>query len=169
VSLPSPNLRAVTYSVNLALTSDVTDAVANAALVPKGTSKVLNRKTGIEALSSASHLRYEAENKAPQRAKSEVIMTSLLKSSSAKSALWSEVKGSSLGADSGAYAASAPTDTTRVLSREVRTKALRSANRLCGNVKNEASSCASLPKPSDAKSALENRAMSKQVISESPE
>ena len=94
VSLPSaPNLRGVTHSVNFALTSEVTNGVANAALVPKGTSKILSRKTGIEALSSANHLHYKAENKAPQ-------MTSLSKSSTAKSALWSKVKRSSLGADS---------------------------------------------------------------------
>ena len=77
VSLPSPNLRAVTHSVNFALTSEVTDGVANAALVPKGISRVLSRNTRAEVLSSASHLRYEAENKAPQHGKSEVIMTSL--------------------------------------------------------------------------------------------
>jgi len=44
VSLPSPNLRTVTHSVNFALTGEVTDGVASAAPVPKGTSKVLNRK-----------------------------------------------------------------------------------------------------------------------------
>jgi len=118
VSLPLLNLRAVTQSVNFALTSEVTDGVTNATLVPKGTSKVLSCNTRTEELSSARHLRYEAENKAPQRAKSKVIMTSLSKSSSTKSALRSEVKGSSLGADSGAYAASTPKGATRVLSRE---------------------------------------------------
>jgi len=169
VSLPLPNLRAVTHSVNFALTSEVTDGVANTVLVPKSTSKVLSRNTGTEVLSSASHLRYEAENKAPQRAKSEVIMTLLSKSSSARSALRSEVNGLSLGADSGAYAASAPKGATRVLSREARTKALCSTNRLCGNAKNEASSRASLPKPLGAMSAPANRAISKKVISKSPE
>jgi len=78
VSLPSHNLGAVTPPVNLALAGDVTNGIAN------GTSKVLSRKAGTEALSSASHLRYKAKNKAPQRAKSEVTMTSLPKSPSAK-------------------------------------------------------------------------------------
>ena len=91
-SLPSPNLGAVTPGVNLALTGEVTDGVANTAPVPKGTSKVLSCKAGTEALTSASHLRYKAENKAPQCAKSEVIMTSLSKYSSTKSALRSELR-----------------------------------------------------------------------------
>ena len=86
VSLSSPNLRAVTHSVNFALTGEVTDGAANAAPVPKGTSKVLSRKTGTEALSSASHLHYKAENNAPQCAKSEVAM-SLPKSSNVNFAL----------------------------------------------------------------------------------
>ena len=73
MSLPSTDLGAVTPSINVALTGEVTNGVANAALVPKGTSKVLNRKAGTEALSSASHLRYKVENNAPQRAKCEVI------------------------------------------------------------------------------------------------
>ena len=81
------------------------DGVANTAPVPQGTNKVFSRKAGTEALSSAGHLRYKAKNKAPQRAKSEVTVTSLSKSSSVKSALPSEVNGSSLSADSGAYAA----------------------------------------------------------------
>ena len=88
-------------------------------------------------------------------------MTSLSKSNSIKSAHQSEVKGSSLGADSGAYAASAPKSSTRVLSREARTKVLCNANL----VKNEASSRASLPKPSGAKYAPANRAISEKVIS----
>jgi len=162
VSLPSHNPGEGTPCANLVLTSEVTDGIANAA-------PVLSRKTRTEALSSASHLRYKAENKAPLRAKSEVIMTSLSKSSSAKSALRSEVKGSSLDADSGAYAASAPKGATRVLSREAGTKALCSANYLCGNAKDEASSRASLPRTSSAKSAPANRDLSKKVISKSPE
>jgi len=85
-----------------------------------------------------------------------------------KSACQSEVKGSSLGDDSGAYTASAAKGATRVLIREARTKALCSANRLSGNTKNEASSRASLPRPSDTKSAP-HKAMSKKVISKSPE
>ena len=40
VSLPSPNLGAVTPTVNLVLTGEVTGGVANAVPVPKGTSKV---------------------------------------------------------------------------------------------------------------------------------
>ena len=88
-------------------------------------------------------------------------MTSLSKSSSVKSAPRSEVKGSSLGADSGAYAASTPKGATSVLSREARTKVLCNANL----VKNTASSRASLPKPSGAKYAPANRAISEKVIS----
>jgi len=80
VTLSSPNLKAVTPCANLVLMSKVTDDVANTALVPQGTNKVFNHKAGTKALSSASHLRFKAENKAPQRA-------SLSKSSSAKSAL----------------------------------------------------------------------------------
>ena len=74
----------MTPSVNLALTGEVTDGVANTASVPKGTSKVLSHKVGTEVLTSASHLRYKAENKTPQRAKSEVTITLLPKFSSAK-------------------------------------------------------------------------------------
>jgi len=48
VSLPSPNPRIVTH------TGDVTDGVANLAPVPKGTSKVLSRKTGTEVLTFAT-------------------------------------------------------------------------------------------------------------------
>ena len=84
MSLPSPDLGAVTPSVNLASTGKVTNGVANATLVPKSTSKVLSRKAETKALSSANHLNYKAENNAPQRAKSEVAMTSLPKSSSVK-------------------------------------------------------------------------------------
>ena len=84
VTLPSPNLGAVTPCVNLVLTSEVTEGVANTAPVRKGTNKVLSRTAGTEALTSASHLRYKAKNKAPHRAKSEVTVTSLSKYSSAK-------------------------------------------------------------------------------------
>ena len=84
VSLPLPDLGAVTPSINLASIGEVTNGVANATLVPKSTSKVLSRKAETEALSSASHLHYKVENNAPQRAKSEVAMTSLPKSSSVK-------------------------------------------------------------------------------------
>ena len=58
--------------------------MANTMPVLKGTNKVLSRKAGTEALNSASYVHYKAKNKAPQRAKSEVTMTSLPKSSSAK-------------------------------------------------------------------------------------
>ena len=44
----------------------------------------VSHMAGTEALSSASHLRYKVKNKAPQRAKSEVTMTSLPKSPCAK-------------------------------------------------------------------------------------
>ena len=151
VSLPSPNLRAVTPCANLVLTHEVTDGLVNTAPVPQGTSEVLSRKTGTEVLSSASHLRYEGANRAPQHAL-------LSKSSNNKSVLHSGVRGSSLGVDSGAYAASAPKGAPRILSREAGTKALCSADRLYGNAKNEALSCASLPKPAGAKSAPANTA-----------
>ena len=65
VSLPSPNLGAVTPCANLVLTSEVTDGFANTAPVPQGTSEILSRKTGTEALNSASHLDYKGANKAP--------------------------------------------------------------------------------------------------------
>ena len=74
-------------------------------------------------------------DKAPQCA-------SLPSSSSTKLALRSGAKGSSLSIDSGAYAASAPKDIPKVLSREARAKALFSANYLCGDEKNRVSSYA---------------------------
>ena len=125
-TLPSPNSGAVTPCANLILTSEVTDGLANTASIPQGTSEVLSRKTGTKALSSASHLRYKGANKAPQRAL-------LSKSANAKSVLQSGARGSSLGADSGTYAASAPNGATRVLSREVRTKILCNADCLYDN------------------------------------
>ena len=85
--------------------------------------------------SRANHLRSNIADKAPQRA-------SLPSSSSTKLALRSGAKGSSLSVDSGAYGASAPKDIPNVLSREVRAKALFSANYLCGDKKNRASSYA---------------------------
>ena len=78
-------------------------------------------------------------NKVPQHA-------SLPDSSSVKFTLRSGDKGLSLGADSGAYAASAPKDAPNVLSREARAKELSSANHLCGDEKNKASSCVLLLK-----------------------
>jgi len=102
-----------------------------------------------------------ATHKAPQRA-------SLPDSLSVKFALRSGAKGSSLGADSDAYAASASKGAPKVLSREARAKALSSANRLCGDEKNETSSCVSLPKLADAKSTP-HRVMSKKMVSKLPE
>ena len=134
-TLPSPNLGAVTLCVNLVLPSEVSDGMANSAPVSQSASEVLSTKAGPAALSSAKHLRNKAANKAPQCA-------SLSKSLSVKSALRSEAKGSSLGADSSAYVASAPKGTTKVLSREVRTKALSNANHFCGDEKNRTSSYA---------------------------
>ena len=82
-----------------------------------------------------NHLRSNIAHKAPQRA-------SLPSSSSAMLALRCRAKGSSLSVDSGAYAASAPKDIPKVLSREVRAKALFSANYLRGDKKNRAPSYA---------------------------
>jgi len=124
------------------------DGMMNTAPVPQGTRRIPSRQAETEAPSSANHLRNKVANKGPRRA-------SRPESLSVKSPLRSGAKGSSLGADSGAYAASAPKGATKVLSREARTKALSSANHLCGD--------ASLPKPADAKSAP-HKAMSKKVI-----
>ena len=135
--------------------------MADTAPVLQGTRRVPSRQTGTKAPSSANHLRNKVANKAPQR-------VSLPDSSSVKFALRSGAKGSSLGVDSGAYAASAPKGAPKVLSREVRAKALSSANHLCGDEKNEASSCVSLPKLADAKSTP-YRVMSKKVVSKLPE
>jgi len=107
--------------------------------VPQGTRGVLSRQAGAKAPSSANHLCSKVANKAPQRA-------SLPNSSSVKFALRGGAKGLSLGADSGAYAASAPMGALEVLSREVRTKALSSANHLCGDERNNASTCVSFSK-----------------------
>jgi len=149
-TLPSPNLGAVTPRANLVLTSEATDGLASTALVPQGMRGVPSRQVGTKAPSSANHLRNKVANKAPQCA-------SLPSSSSVKFALCSRAKGSSLGADSDAYAASAPKGTPKVFSREARTKALSSANHLYGDQKNEASSCVSLSKLA-----------SKQVVSKLP-
>ena len=86
--------------------------------------------------------------------------------SSIKFALCSGAEGSSLGADSGAYAASAPKGAPKVPNREARTRALSSANHLCGDEKNEASSYVSFPKL--AKSTP-HTVMSRKVVSELPE
>jgi len=103
--------------------------------VPKGVSKAFSHEFRAKALSKANHLRSNIADKAPQR-------TSLPSSSSAKLALYSGAKGLSLSVDSGAYAASAPKDIPKVLSREARAEALFSANPLCGDKKNMMSSYA---------------------------
>ena len=105
------------------------DSGAYAASAPKGIFKAFSRKFRAKALSKANHLRSNIADKAPQRA-------SLLSSSSAKLALCSGAKGSSLSVDSGAYVASAPKDIPKFLSREVGAEALFSANYLCGDKKN---------------------------------
>ena len=92
------------------------DSGAYAASAPKGIFKAFGRKLRAKALSRANHLCSKEANKAPHRA-------SLPSSSSTKLALRSGAKGSSLGVDSGAYAASAPKDAPKVLSREARAKA----------------------------------------------
>jgi len=84
ISLSSPDSGAVTPGANLTPTSEVTDGVANIAPVPKGTNRDLSREAETKTLCSAIYLHCKAKNKAPQRAKSEVTITSLPKSSSAK-------------------------------------------------------------------------------------
>jgi len=84
ISLSSPSSGAETPSANITPTSEVTDGVANIVPVPKGTNRVHSREAGTEALCSACYLRGKAKSKAPQHAKSEVTITSLPKSSSAK-------------------------------------------------------------------------------------
>ena len=109
------------------------DSGAYAASAPKGVFKAFSREFRAKALSKANHFRNNITKKAPQRA--------LLPSpSSAKLKLCSGAKGSSLSVDSGAYASSAPKDIPKVLSREVRAKALFSANYLRGDKKNRTSS-----------------------------
>ena len=125
--------------------------MVNTAPVPQGTRGIPSRQAETEALSSANHLLHKAANNVPQRA-------SLSKFFNVKSALRSEAKGSSLGADSGAYAASAPKGAPKVLNRKARVKALSNANHLCGDKRNEASSYVSLPKLA-----------SKKVLSKLPE
>jgi len=86
--LSSPNSRALVPDTNFAPMGGVkevslnTDGVANAALISKGTNNIPSCEA--EALYSAKYLRRKAESKAPLRAKSEVTMTSLPKSSDAK-------------------------------------------------------------------------------------
>jgi len=95
----SPNSGAVTPRASLTLTSEVTDGVANTSPVPQGTREVPSRQAKAKAPSSANHLRNKVADKAPQR-------VSLPNSSSEKFTLCSGTKGSSLGADNGAYATS---------------------------------------------------------------
>ena len=116
------------------------DSVAYAVSAPKGVSKTFSYEFRAKALSKANRLRSSIANKAPQRAP----LSSL---SSAELALCSGAKGLSLNVDSIAYAASAPKDIPKVLSREVRAKALFSANYLCGDEKNRASFYAQLTEP----------------------
>ena len=93
------------------------DSGAYAASASKGISKAFSRKLRTKALSKANHLCSNIADKAPQRA-------SLPSSSSAKLALRSRAKGSSLSVDSGAYAASAPMGAPKVLSCDATAKAL---------------------------------------------
>jgi len=143
-TLPSPNPGAAIPRANFILMSEATDGLASTAPVPQGTRGVPSRQAGTKVPSSANHLRSKVANKAPHRA-------SLSGSSSVKFALHSGAKGLSLSADSGAYAASAPKGAPKVLSREAKAKALFSTNHLCDDVKNNASSCVSLPKLSSKK------------------
>ena len=64
----------------------------------------------------------------------------------------------SLSVDSGAYAASAPKDIPKVLSREVRGKTLSSANHLRNKEADKAPQCAPLPSSSSTKLALRSGA-----------
>ena len=131
-TLPSPNTGAVTPRANLAPTSEVADDIASTAPVPQSTREVPVRQARTKAPSSANRHHSKVANKALQHA-------SLPYSSSLKFALRSGAKGSSLGADSGAYVASAPKGAPKVLSREARAKALSSANHLCSDERNELS------------------------------
>ena len=102
------------------------DSGAYAASAPKGVSKAFSRKFRAKALPKANHLRNNITDEAPQRA-------SLPSSSSAKLALCSRAKGSSLSVDSGAYAASTPKDIPKVLSlygdKKSRTSSYAQSNR----------------------------------------
>jgi len=115
--------------------SEATDGVANTAPVPQDTRGVPSRKARTKAPSGANLLRSKVADKAPQHA-------SPPSSSSTKLALRSGVKGLSPSVDSGAYAASTSKSIPKVLSREVRAKALSSTNHLCSHEKNKASSYA---------------------------
>ena len=88
--LSSPNPRALVPSANFAPMSGVKkaslciDSIANAALVPKGTNKVLSREAGTEALCSAKYLRSKARSRSPLHVKGEVTISLLPKSSGTK-------------------------------------------------------------------------------------
>ena len=116
-TMPSPNSGAVTPRINIVLPSEVADDRANTMPAPQGTRGVPGRQARTRAPSGASLLCSKIAHKAPQRA-------SLPNSSSTKLALRSGVKRLSLSVNSGAYAASAPKDIPKVLSREARAKAL---------------------------------------------
>ena len=118
---------------------------------PRALPKLLGREFTAKALSKANHLRSNIAYKAPQRA-------SLPSLSSAKLALRSRAKGLSLSVDSGAYAASTPKDIPKVPSREVRAKALLSANHLRRNIADMAPQRASLPGSSSTKLTLRSGA-----------
>jgi len=84
-----------------------TDSIANAAPVSNSTIKVLSREAGTGALCSAKYLRSKAKSKAPLRAKGEVTITSLPKSSGTKLAL-----------EGGATSIASPSETTdKVISK----------------------------------------------------
>jgi len=138
-TIHSPNTGAMTPHANLVLPSEVTESMAATAPVPQSARGVPSRQAEAKAPRNANHLRSKLANKAPQRA-------SLPDSSRVKFALRGGAKGLSLGADSGAYAALAPKGDPEVLSREARTKALSSTNHLCGDERNNASTCVSFLK-----------------------
>ena len=91
--LTSHNPRALIPNANSVLMGGVkgmslsTDSFANTTPVPEGTIKVLSREARTGALCSAKYLRSKAKCKAPLRAKGEVTMTLLPKTSGAKFAL----------------------------------------------------------------------------------
>ena len=146
-TMPSPNSEAVTPRANLILISEATDGVARTA--PRGTHEVPDSQA--RAPSGANLLRNKEANRTPQRA----LPPS---SSNVKLALRSIAKGSSLSVDSGAYAASAPKDISKVLSREVRAKALSSANLLSSKEADKVPQCVPLPSSSSTKLTLRSGA-----------
>ena len=91
------------------------DSSAYAASAPKGIFKAFSRKFRAKALSRANHLLSNIADKAPQRA-------SLPSSSSAKLALRSGAKGSSLSVDSGLMQLQHPRTFPRVLAAKLELK-----------------------------------------------